>query len=221
MKSTLDWEAFVGPSSGITEQEMKNPANHPFSHSKFFSFQEDTTIYHMIRGGATVAQVGRTLGKPATFIERRLHNAQFKLRVQYILKQEKQQSRMTQQDHARAGSKLYGARQDAENDIHAAPPKYPNMTESALRGPPTQSFFHSSFHDPTEAQRKREWQPTFPGAQTPRYEVDMSLEELGEKDGLLRGRGKARTPNVSYKGHASKVSHSYENYKRLKGTKRK
>uniref|UniRef100_A0A0A9W6E8 Uncharacterized protein n=1 Tax=Lygus hesperus TaxID=30085 RepID=A0A0A9W6E8_LYGHE len=71
---------------------MRNPANHPFTHSKFFTFEDDATIYRMLRGGATVPQVARTLSKSATFIEKRLHNAQFKARVQYLLRVEKREN---------------------------------------------------------------------------------------------------------------------------------
>jgi hypothetical protein len=83
--SEFDWNVAM---NDISEKDLKNPANHPLSHSKFYSMEDDATIYRMIRTGATVAQVGRTLGKPATFIEKRLNNAQFKQRVQMLLKRE-------------------------------------------------------------------------------------------------------------------------------------
>nr|CCC95674.1 unnamed protein product [Trypanosoma congolense IL3000] len=90
MKSTLEWRAMTMMGTGaVSEEELRNPANHPFSHSRFFSFEEDITIYRMIRGGATVRQVARTLGKAPTFVERRLQNAQFKQRVMYAMRHEK------------------------------------------------------------------------------------------------------------------------------------
>lgn len=86
MKSSLDWSTAM---SDIDERDLKNPVNHPYSFSKFYSFEDDATIYRMIRTGATVAQVGRTLGKPATFIEKRMNNAQFKQRIQILLNKER------------------------------------------------------------------------------------------------------------------------------------
>jgi curved DNA-binding protein CbpA len=86
MKSDFDWTTAM---EDISEKDLKNPVNHPFSHSKFYTFEDDSTIYRMLRTGATVAQVARTLGKPATFIERRVNNAQFKQRVQILLHREK------------------------------------------------------------------------------------------------------------------------------------
>lgn len=88
-KSTVDWTVAM---NDIEEKDLKNPANHPFSFSKHYSFEDDATIYRMIRTGAAVSQVARTLGKPATFVEKRLNNAQFKQRIQLLLKREKQAS---------------------------------------------------------------------------------------------------------------------------------
>lgn len=87
VKSSRDWHAAV---DNISEKDLKNPANHPYSFSKYYSFEDDATIYRMLRTGATVAQVARTLSKPATFVEKRLNNAQFKRRVQVLLANEKQ-----------------------------------------------------------------------------------------------------------------------------------
>lgn len=112
---------------------MRNPANHPFTHSKFFTFEDDTIIYRMLRGGATIPQVGRTLSKPATFIEKRIHNAQFKARVQYLLRAEKRQSTsssMTKNSGTRSSSALHG------DVITTATPRGPNHAERLLRTSP-------------------------------------------------------------------------------------
>lgn len=102
LKSALEWKAMIGNVEDLRLEELQNPANHPLSHSKFFSMEEDATIYQMLRGGATIPQVARTLGKQATFIEKRLHNVQFKLRVQYILRAEKKR---LQQEEAKKNKK--------------------------------------------------------------------------------------------------------------------
>ncbi|EAN84738.1 hypothetical protein C3747_102g112 [Trypanosoma cruzi] len=107
MKSTLEWETWMNSTFGlnsVSDEELRNPANHPFSHSKFFTFEDDTAIYRMLRGGATVRQVARTLGKSPTFVERRLHNAQFKQRIQYVLRHERRLRQQPQQG-AHSGGK--------------------------------------------------------------------------------------------------------------------
>ncbi|CUG89391.1 Hypothetical protein, putative [Bodo saltans] len=85
-KTDLDWSVAM---SDIAEKDLLNPANHPYSISKHFTFDEDATIYRMIRTGASTRDVARTLSKPATFIEKRLNNAQFKQRIQILLRKEK------------------------------------------------------------------------------------------------------------------------------------
>jgi hypothetical protein len=85
-KTDLDWSVAM---NDIPEKDFLNPANHPYSVSKHFSFDEDATIYRMIRTGASTRDVARTLSKPATFIEKRLNNAQFKQRIQILLRKEK------------------------------------------------------------------------------------------------------------------------------------
>lgn len=108
---------------------MRNPANHPFTHSKFFTFEDDTTIYRMLRGGATIPQVGRTLSKPATFIEKRIHNAQFKARVQYLLRAEKRQHASSLSSSSSSLSKKSGTRSRGAmhgDVITTATPRGPN-----------------------------------------------------------------------------------------------
>lgn len=85
-RTDLDWSTAV---SDVTPEEAMNPANNPQSYSRFFTKEDDATIYRMLRSGATIPQVSRAIAKPATFIGKRVHNAQFKLRVQELLRLEK------------------------------------------------------------------------------------------------------------------------------------
>lgn len=71
--------------SDISEKELQNPANHPQSFSKYYSFDDDVSIYQLIRSGATINQVARTLGRPPSLVARRLNNAQFKQRIRIVL----------------------------------------------------------------------------------------------------------------------------------------
>lgn len=151
LKSALEWRSMVGNVDQLRPEELENPANHPLSHSKFFSMEEDATIYHMLRGGATIPQTARTLGKPATFIEKRLHNVQFKLRVQYLMRSAKKRF---QQEESKKKKKNYyhhhqgkftqdqgGKREDSpfstawKRSPHSRGTgvRGPNMTLSALR----------------------------------------------------------------------------------------
>ncbi|CBZ26356.1 conserved hypothetical protein [Leishmania mexicana MHOM/GT/2001/U1103] len=212
MKTSLDWQAIMNSTETLSEEEMKNPANHPFSHSKFFTFEDDLTIYRMIRGGATVRQVARSLGKPATFVERRLQNAQFKLRVQYVLRQDKRKS---------TAASLNGAASSGSMQHTTSTPITEPATRRALRRSPYEDAHVGStaaaFSTPA---RKREWEPSYPEWRAPRYRDQMTLEEQGRLDGLLRETPRAAHPTgkavSSPHSAASKMGRSYENYKRLR-----
>ncbi|KAG8341327.1 hypothetical protein ERJ75_001351100 [Trypanosoma vivax] len=200
MKSTLEWSTMMGSVFGVqavSEEELRNPANHPFSHSKFFTFDEDICIYRMVRGGATVRQVARTLGKPATFVERRLHNAQFRQRVQYVMRHEKRQ----QKEKTKASSTAAGV----------------NMTERSFGvAPGFQGHAQPYETIPSELQRKREWEPTVPEWDSPTYFSEMTLEEKGRHARLLQEEQRQQqTP--SWTRTASKIGQSYRNYMRLSG----
>ncbi|KEG09200.1 hypothetical protein DQ04_05621000 [Trypanosoma grayi] len=204
MKSTLEWDTMMNSAfglNGVSEEELKNPANHPFSHSKFFSFEEDTTIYRMIRGGATVRQVARTLGKPPTFVERRLHNAQFKQRIQYVLRHEKRQKQQ------RKGATTGGA--NTTERIFGAGDEF----HTALRQQQQQQQ-----RPGTEDRRKKEWEPTVPDWEVPAYFAEMSLEEKGRHARLLREEQQQQQV-PSWTRAASKVGRSYSNYARFAGRK--
>lgn len=129
LKSAFEWRSMIGNVDQLRPEELQNPANHPLSHSKFFSMEEDATIYQMLRGGATIVQVARTLCKPATFIEKRLHNVQFKLRVQYLLRAEKKR---LQQEEAKKKNKKNKTSQ-MERGSAAASPSY-SSTSAPLWG---------------------------------------------------------------------------------------
>lgn len=154
LKSALEWRSMVGNVDQLRPEEIENPANHPLSHSKFFSMEEDATIYHMLRGGATIPQTARTLGKPATFIEKRLHNVQFKLRVQYLMRsakkrfqQEESKKKKKKNNHHQHQGKFtqeqWGTREEDASfsatgwkrslRSRGAGVRGPNMTLSALR----------------------------------------------------------------------------------------
>ncbi|EPY26683.1 hypothetical protein STCU_06132 [Strigomonas culicis] len=250
MRSTLDWQRLMQSTEGLTAEELKNPANHPFSHSKFFTFQDDLTIYRMIRGGATVPQVARTLGKTATFIERRLHNAQFKQRVQYVLRRERgqdpadptqrplstvppKQAHRRQQQQAdaqwRKGSSRRTGEHDAAQQWTAAEPLAENTLRSALHHAPLEPHPHMQagghgLRGGAAAGRKREWQPSYPEWNAPEYFADLTLEEKGMRAGLTRDRtAEARERESHFDSRhyaASKIGKSYANYARLHGRKR-
>ncbi|KAL7695729.1 hypothetical protein N2W54_007521 [Lotmaria passim] len=249
MKTQLDWQSMMNSTDSVTEEEMKNPANHPFSHSRFFSFDDDLSIYRMIRGGATVRQVARTLGKPATFVERRLQNAQFKLRVQYILRQEKRKTGSSSSAAAADGGAAARTAHHSPSSMTAHTTSTP-ITEATTRRVLRRSPFEdtSSRHHPHlfdadgsadggarmsspslsssslagKSRRKKEWEASYPEWRAPRYRDQMTLEEQGRLDGLLRdipemarqrGDGSAEKSRHS---SASKMGRSYENYQRLR-----
>eukprot|EP00758_Cryptobia_borreli_P019848 Tbor_TRINITY_DN916_c0_g1::TRINITY_DN916_c0_g1_i1::g.21141::m.21141 len=85
-KSTFDWVSAV---SDVSASDAALPFNNPQSHSRFFSYDEDVAIYRMLRSGATIPQISRALQKTATFVGKRVHHPQFKLRIQQVLKKEK------------------------------------------------------------------------------------------------------------------------------------
>lgn len=198
MRSTLDWQSLMNSTETLTKEEMNNPANHPFSHSRFFTFDEDVTVYKMIRGGATVPQVARTMGKPATFIEKRLHNAQFKLRVQYVLRGEKRSGGKAAtaggggSGGPGSGKPRHGC--DQEAGPTPAAPVGPNTHEKLIRRyaheqDPSPAFTKNHgprFGHKMQSNKRKEWEATMPEWQEPRYSADMSLEERGRKAGLLR-----------------------------------
>lgn len=204
MKSSLDWQSWMNSSESLPKQELQNPANHPFSHSRFFTFDEDLTIYKMIRGGATLPQVARTLGKPTTFIEKRLHNTQFKLRVQYVLRGEKR--RHGGNGNTSRPTKKHGGDQ-AQGPTPAAPSvpcacepllkrsPYDEAVVDRVAASPTHTRFPSEgrpYGTPARsgkyAQRgskKAEWEATMPLWESPRPFADMSLEEKGRHAKLI------------------------------------
>lgn len=232
MKSSLDWQSMINNVDTLTEEELKNPANHPFSHSRFFSFDDDAAIYRMLRGGATVPQVARTLGKPATFVEKRLHNAQFKMRVQYLLRGEKRVMQGAP-SHSKAGRSAPISQQPTVSSPAAA-----NTTESALRRSPFGESSDRTFRSPgrstfaaathaftlsAEGARKKEWEATYPAWRAPTSQATRSLEEKGRRAKLLRedtddsGIGMdGMTKGATRYSAASKVGRSYDNYKRLR-----
>lgn len=223
LKSSLDWQSMMNSSETLTEEEMNNPANHPFSHSRFFSFDDDVTIYKMVRGGATVRQVARTLGKSPTFVEKRLQNAQFKMRVQYVLRHAKksQSAPKTQRD----GGSEEGSGPSTSTPVAEA------MTRRVLRRSPYEGVVEggldlsrhraSSSPDPSPDRIKREWEASYPDWRTMRHWDSMSLEEKGRRDGILTGEGGAsqghdRGPtSTKGRGAASKMGRSYANYQRM------
>lgn len=218
LKSSLEWETMMNSGDAITPQELNNPANHPFSHSKFFTFDEDVTVYRMIRGGATVSQVARTLGKLATFVEKRIHNAQFKLRVQYVLRNEKRE-RERGRTRDSLGSVTPGSAAAARGDSDGAPiaakPAGRNRCASLLRRSPYPMEGKTTTATSPPFRRK-EWEATMPEWRAPQYLTMMSLEEKGRLSKLLaEEKGEDRTPESV----ASKMGRSYAHYARLKGQK--
>lgn len=227
MKTSLDWQSMMSSTDAVSDEEMKNPANHPFSHSKFFTFEDDLSIYRMIRGGATVPQVARTLGKPATFIERRLQNAQFKLRVQYVLRQDKRSTSAAASSSSAGGKPAAGPSSTtryttstpiAEQTTRRALRRSPYEADADYAAPPSASATGTGVTPP---QRKREWEATYPEWRAPRYRDQMTLEEQGRLDGLLRETtGRPTTERVAAgpvrHTAASKMGRSYENYQRMR-----
>ncbi|KPA81572.1 putative mitochondrial hypothetical protein [Leptomonas pyrrhocoris] len=227
MKTQLDWQSMMNSTDSVTEPEMKNPANHPFSHSRFFSFEDDLGIYRMIRGGATVRQVARTLGKPATFVERRLQNAQFKLRVQYVLRQEKRKSAAPNSASHNVTGAMASSSSSPSGHTTSTPITEPTTRRVLRRSPYEDSA--GAFSTPAlttysftaGSQRKKEWEASYPEWRAPRYRDQMTLEEQGRLDGLLRdspGNGHKRVGAAEKLRHgsASKVGRSYENYQRMR-----
>ncbi|KPI85607.1 hypothetical protein ABL78_5345 [Leptomonas seymouri] len=238
MKTQLEWQSMVNSADCITEEEMKNPANHPFSHSRFFSFEEDLSIYRMIRGGATVRQVARTLGKPATFVERRLQNAQFKLRVQYVLRQQKRAARSPAPAGKPAASTAASDCFQTAGHSISTPITEPT-TRRVLRRSPYEDTSANHHRSPaftcggapsasstaswfaSGSPRKREWEASYPEWRAPRYRHQMTLEEQGRLDGLLRDspRASSQRGGAAEKlrhGSASKMGRSYENFQRMR-----
>lgn len=85
-KSEFDWAAAV---NSVDERDLRNPACHPNTVNRMFSYDEDVSIFSMIRNGNTVSQVARTFGRSPRMIERRLDSAQFKLRAKKVLELER------------------------------------------------------------------------------------------------------------------------------------
>ncbi|RNF07607.1 uncharacterized protein Tco025E_07323 [Trypanosoma conorhini] len=223
MKSTLEWETLMNSNFGlncVSEEELKNPANHPFSHSKFFTFEDDTAIYRMIRGGATVRQVARTLGKSPTFVERRLHNAQFKQRIQYVLRHERRRRQgQGEQQQQQGGS--HGGKQASNSGgvkkterAFGASDAFHTLTRERQQ---QQRLGHKQRPFAEENRRKKEWEPTIPNFESPAFFAEMSLEEKGAHAGLLREEQRQQQVPLSWTRAASKVGQSYANYTRFAG----
>lgn len=100
-KSEFDWEGAVGD---VSTEEAAMPVNNPLANSKFFSYEDDIELFRLLRSGATIPQAARTLNKSATFLSKRVHNAQFKLRAQHILRQEKRGERSSPHPLANGGA---------------------------------------------------------------------------------------------------------------------
>jgi hypothetical protein len=81
-RSEFDWAAAVG----VTAEERMDGRNHPNTFNKFFSFDTDATLYQQVRSGATVEEAARTLGITPIQAEKRLNSAQFKQRVQRMMR---------------------------------------------------------------------------------------------------------------------------------------
>eukprot|EP00796_Vickermania_ingenoplastis_P011045 gene11045-7678_t len=208
LKTSNEWRAMVSSVDSLAPGELRQPANHPLSHSKFFSLEEDATIYRMLRSGATVPQVGRTLGKPATFIEKRLHNTQFKLRVQYLLKSER---RAAAEQAKKAGSERL------HPFSHSTPGRGPNMVARALRRSPSAPA--------TTPHRRAAWEPTIPSWSDQTHYADMSLHDKAQFQGFVppdEGSGTGAGGGAEYSGGgASKMGRSYANYQRVYQGKRR
>jgi hypothetical protein len=88
-RSEFDWAAAVG----VTAEERTDGRNHPNAFNKFFSFDDDATLYQQVRSGASTAEAARTLGRTPAQVIKRLDAPQFKLRIQRMLKQDGKGSR--------------------------------------------------------------------------------------------------------------------------------
>ncbi|RNF03050.1 hypothetical protein TraAM80_06056 [Trypanosoma rangeli] len=221
MKSTLEWETLMNSTfglNGLSEEELKNPVNHPFSHSKFFTFEDDTTIYRMIRGGATVRQVARTLGKSPTFVERRLHNAQFKQRIQYVLRHEKRRHQEQRKQRQQQGGSHSGKQASNSGGVNATERVFgvSDAFHTAMREQQHKPR-HEQQSSGEESRRKKEWEPTIPNLESPTFFAEMSLEEKGIHAGLLREEQRQQQVPLSWTRAASKVGRSYANYARFAG----
>lgn len=109
-RTDMDWETAM---NDVSPQELRDPSNHPFSPSKYFSFEDDKAIYRMMRSGASVRQVAKSLGMEAGMVDRRLSNAQFKQRIAHLLKAQKTQ-RWVQGDKAPPSKTTERGRQTAQ-----------------------------------------------------------------------------------------------------------
>lgn len=221
MSSSLEWKSMVSSANHIREEELSNPSNHPLSVSRFFTLEDDACIYRMIRSGATVPQVARTLGKAATFIEKRLQNAQFKLRVQYLLRQEKQEEGRAQRLQAKKTAE-WRARSSSHASTAWGHSAAGNASQRVLRrspldGSPVASS--SSSRGEGRMKTKLEWEPTVPRWKDQAYFVDLSLEEKARYQGVMpeepeEGAALHSQPPVGGEG---KLGRSYANYQRIYG----
>jgi hypothetical protein len=100
-KSDNDWSFAV---NDVSPDEASLPSNNPLSQSRFYTNDEDVELFRLLRSGATIPQAARALNKPATFVSKRVHNAQFKLRAQHILRQEKRGERASPHPLANGGA---------------------------------------------------------------------------------------------------------------------
>lgn len=79
----FEWRAAI---FDVNEAEAAHPRNHARAYNRFFSFDDDASIFRAVRSGATVAEVARSMGRTPVAIEARMNSTQFKLRVQKLLK---------------------------------------------------------------------------------------------------------------------------------------
>lgn len=83
-RSQYDWAAVTG----VSADERLDPKNHPNAFNKFFSFEDDASLYQLIRSGATMEEAARALGKPEPAVVKRLDSGQFKQRIQRMLRKD-------------------------------------------------------------------------------------------------------------------------------------
>lgn len=100
----FEWKAAI---FDVNEQETMNPRNHPNSFNRHFSFTDDSNIFRMVRSGATMEEVARSMGRTALAIEARMNSAQFKLRIQKMLKAD---------DYKQKTSRSFEEEQDDDDD---------------------------------------------------------------------------------------------------------
>ena len=100
-KSDHDWSFAI---NDVSPEEASLPANNPNSQSRFYTNEEDLELFRLLRSGATIPQAARALNKPATFLSKRVHNAQFKLRAQHLMRQEKRGERSSPHPLANGGA---------------------------------------------------------------------------------------------------------------------